>query len=648
MSNTSALVTCIGKATLDAILVADTPLQADSRVAAKGGMIAGGGPAATAAVALARQGIGTAFVGHIGSDDAGATIKDGLDREGIETDLMRVVAGGGTAFSAVIVDSADAGRLILTHAGALTPIPASADVLARCARSWWVHVDQVGWPVAAALGPAKVATPISVDGGNPIEGLDLSIVTLYAPSENGIRDASGTDDINLAMHWALDAGARLVVVTRGSAGAAAMGAFDLEAPDADAVLRDPLFTPGTRMVVVEPAPITQIISTLGAGDVFHGLLLAALCHGASVREAIRSANLGAAMSCAGLDGRTAIPDRAGLEEALLAAPQTGYSRIEIKEARGVIGEGTLAAFASIGRPSGALAMVAIDQRESLRALLSPGDPAGVPDADLVEFKYDVTIALAGHASALLLDRSFGLPAIDSITDLASTCGLIVAADVLAQTPGGPIRSVTVDHEAGPVAAAVGATALKLLVPWRSDQSAASRAALVREFIGLCREYRMLSLVEALVQDDGLHSISWYGGEGILRAAREMAAFDFDLYKAQVPTLGAGGPDEISAISERLTAAIGRPWVVLSNGVRPERFDAAVEAACIGGASGFLAGRAIWTSAIRAGDRAVHLAQVSAPRLERLVDVVDRLARPWHAALPGHPAAPIHEKTRGPA
>ena len=641
MSNTSPLVTCIGKATLDAILVADAPLLADSRVAVQGGMIAGGGPAATAAVALARQGIGTAFVGHIGSDDAGATIKDGLEREGIETDLMRVVAGGGTAFSAVIVDSADAGRLILTHAGALTPIPANADVLARCVRSWWVHVDQVGWPVAAALGPADVTTPISVDGGNPIDGLDLSIVALYAPSESGIRLASGRDDVVSAMHWALDRGARLVVVTRGSAGAVAMGAFDLEAPDADATLRADPFTPGERMVVVEPAPAAPIISTLGAGDVFHGLLLAALCHGASVREAIRSANLGAAMSCAGLDGRSAIPNRGALEAALLSAPRAGYSRIEVRETRRVLSDGIAEAFASIARPSGALAMVAIDQRESLRAMLSPGDPAGVPDADLVEFKYDVTLALSGHASALLVDRSFGLPAIESVHDLASTCGLIVAADILAQAPGGPIRSVTVDPEAGPAAQAVGAAALKLLVPWRSDQSAASRAVLVHEFIALCREYQMLSLVEALVQDDGLHSASWYGREGVLRAAREMATFDFDLYKAQVPTFGAGSPDEITALSLRLSDAIGRPWVVLSNGVRPERFDAAVEAACAGGASGFLAGRAIWTSAINAGDRAAHLAEVSAPRLQRLVDTVDRIARPWHTALPGGLANPPH-------
>jgi sulfofructosephosphate aldolase len=276
-------------------------------------------------------------------------------------------------------------------------------------------------------------------------------------------------------------------------------------------------------------------------------------------------------------------------------------------------------------------MVAIDQRESLRAMLSPSNPADVPDAELVGFKHEVTLALSGHASAILFDRSYGLPAIEAIGTLAPSCGIIVAADVFEQTAGGPIRSVSVDRQAGSVARAVRASAMKLLVPWRTDQGAARRADLVAEFTDLCREFGMLSLVEAVVQDDGRRDPAWYGTEGILRAAEEMAGHDFDLYKAQVPTLGTGTPDEITRLSERLTVTIGRPWVVLSSGVLPERFGAGVEAACRGGASGFLAGRAIWTSALAADDRAAHLVDVSVPRLQRLLGVVDTLARPWQSA-----------------
>ncbi len=635
MSNTSPLVTCIGTATLDAVLVADGPLHADSRIAAKGGLIAGGGPAATAAVAVARQGVSAAFIGQVGDDEAGATIKEGLEREGIETSLLQVVPGGRTALSAVIVDSRDAGRLIVTHPGALTPITPDGEALALCERSRWVHVDQAGWPAVAELRDCGMMTPISVDGGNPIEGLDVSITTIYAPSEGGLLAASGKADLISAMCWALDAGARLVVVTRGAAGAIAMGDFDLDAGDADATLRGSPVTPAPRMTVSEPAPSVPVISTLGAGDVFHGLLLAALCHGASVRDAMKSANVGAAMACAGLDGRSAIPDRATLEVAIARGsalrPRTATAREGHPHAGA---EDVARAFGAITRPSGAFAMVAIDQRESLRAMLSPSNPADVPDAELVEFKHEVTLALSGYASAILFDRGYGLPAIEAIGTLSPSCGLILAADVFEQTAGGPIRSVSVDRQAGSVARAVRASAMKLLVPWRTDQSPAKRADLVDEFVDLCREFGMLSLVEAVVQDDGRRKPDWYGTDGILCAAEEMASHAFDLYKAQVPTFGAGTPDEITSISRRLTEAIGRPWVVLSSGVPPERFGAAMEAACRGGASGFLAGRAIWTSALAADDRAAHLVDVSVPRLKRLLSVVDTVARPWHSSLTG--------------
>ncbi len=294
-------------------------------------------------------------------------------------------------------------------------------------------------------------------------------------------------------------------------------------------------------------------------------------------------------------------------------------------------------FRALARPSGGFAMVAIDQRESLRAMLADTDPRAVVDEDLVGFKHDVISALSGSASAILVDRALGLAAVAQAGGLAPTAGLIVAADRLEQAPGGPVRAVTLDVEAASAAREAGAVALKLLVPWRTDRPVDERAELVKAFLALCREHGFLGLVEGLVQDDGRHEDAWYWTNGILAAGEEIADLGPDVYKAQVPTLGLGSPAEVEALSRRLTALIGRPWVVLSQGVAPERFEASVLAACRGGASGFLAGRAIWTSALRAPDRHRHLAEVGRERLARLAAVVDGAARPWHAALTADPA-----------
>jgi sulfofructose kinase len=58
---------------------------------------------------------------------------------------------------------------------------------------------------------------------------------------------------------------------------------------------------------------TEVVSTLGAGDVFHGALVAQFQQGRDLREAITRASAVAALSCRGLDGSSAVPDEKRLE-----------------------------------------------------------------------------------------------------------------------------------------------------------------------------------------------------------------------------------------------------------------------------------------------------------------------------------------------
>jgi sugar/nucleoside kinase (ribokinase family) len=112
---------------------------------------------------------------------------------------------------------------------------------------------------------------LSVDGGFPMPDLDLSRVDLYAPPE------------------AMDDGrrAKLTVVTRGAAGCTAYV--------------------GDEQLDVPGEPVDGAVGTLGAGDVFHGALLAALVRGLELRDALAAANRAAALSCRALDGRSGIP-----------------------------------------------------------------------------------------------------------------------------------------------------------------------------------------------------------------------------------------------------------------------------------------------------------------------------------------------------
>src|SRR5580698_220978 len=73
--------------------------------------------------------------------------------------------------------------------------------------------------------------------------------------------------------------------------------------------------------------------------------------------------------------------------------------------------GKLAGLKSVSNERGVIAAAAMDQRGSLKkSLAKEKGVADVPDSALEEFKSLVTEVLTKHASAILLDPEFGLPA----------------------------------------------------------------------------------------------------------------------------------------------------------------------------------------------------------------------------------------------
>lgn len=269
----SGRVVCVGLATLDTIFALPRHPAADDRVVATALAVAGGGPAATAAVALARLRVEVSFVGVVGDDATGTAIRNGLEQEGVDVSELVVVPGARSPQSSILVG--DDGRAIAHFPGTLPQLELSPRAAGLCRNAAWVHVDHAGY----GLVPRDVR--LSIDGGNPISGLDLDGVALYGPTDIGLERDFGSVEAALA------AGAELVVVTRGAQGCAAYS-------------RD-------GMVETAASPLVHPVSTLGAGDVFHGALLAQFVQEAPLADALAFANACAALSTRALDGRSAIP-----------------------------------------------------------------------------------------------------------------------------------------------------------------------------------------------------------------------------------------------------------------------------------------------------------------------------------------------------
>jgi sulfofructosephosphate aldolase len=175
---------------------------------------------------------------------------------------------------------------------------------------------------------------------------------------------------------------------------------------------------------------------------------------------------------------------------------------------------------------------------------------------------------------------------------------------------------------------IGSVGLKFLVLWRNDESPDVRAKLVEDFNKLCELSGLPSIIEIIVKPPTDTSRSFNREEELIFAAREAAAWKPDLYKAEVPFHGEGDLNLVTKNADRISEAIGSPWVVLSNGVKQPFFNDAVKACAMGGASGFLAGRAVWADIVSSPDIPKALREISIPRLEQLAEIVDTHAKPW--------------------
>lgn len=277
---------------------------------------------------------------------------------------------------------------------------------------------------------------------------------------------------------------------------------------------------------------------------------------------------------------------------------------------------------ALARPSGGYAMLAVDQREALRDMMSKARGTPASDEDLTRFKVEAARILTPFASAVLIDPEFGWDAAVESRAVAPGCAAIAAADLFSPGADEFVRTSVFDDTLDYARMKrEGAEALKLLVLWREDQAAQQRIDEVSRFVEVCRSLDLVSIIEPVSRG------RWDGApsdleSGVLAAAKELGGLGADMYKAEVPFKGNASDSEVFDASRALSDAIDGPWVVLSSGVDAERFPEAVRIACSAGASGFLAGRAVWASVLGAASIEQELRDVSIGRLERLAGVVD--------------------------
>lgn len=280
-------VLCIGHASYDLIFSVAHHPQADEKMFAEHLLGCGGGPAANAAVQVARLGYKAGFCGYLGNDTFGKAHLLELQQQGIDTQLVET-GSSPTPLSTILVKP-DGKRALVNYKGQTQALSADRIDFRHCHPSVLLmdgHEPHLSEAAMAHFRTQNVATVL--DAGSMHEGTLrlLNQVDYLVASEKFACQYAGPPEQALSQLASI---APVVIITLGERGiiwqhAAQTG--HLAAPPAD------------------------VVDTTGAGDAFHGAFAAGLAGNLQWPNLLRYASMAGALCCERMGAR---PGLANLE-----------------------------------------------------------------------------------------------------------------------------------------------------------------------------------------------------------------------------------------------------------------------------------------------------------------------------------------------
>ena len=281
--------------------------------------------------------------------------------------------------------------------------------------------------------------------------------------------------------------------------------------------------------------------------------------------------------------------------------------------------------ARISTPTGRMLIVAADQRNSMKAVMTdaPSGPGSVSTAELYAAKADLVRYLGNNAPAILLDPEVAMPGVVDDATLDRDTAVVVGLDASGfETVDGLRFTRFVPGMTPHRAREIGADVAKMLWYVRpARQSPESRVAdEMRELVAACAAQNLLLIVELLTYRlDGETEEEYQAAFPGLVAEAAALAIACGAKVLKLPYAGSA-----AACAAVTAAAAGAPWAVLSAGVDHETFIGQVRIAVAEGASGAMAGRSLWKDSL-AVDEATRrdlLVNRALPRLRDLTRAVD--------------------------
>jgi len=255
------------------------------------------GMAAAQAATIARLGGEVSLWASAGDDAIGDRLIAQISGEGVDTSLMRRVAGGRSGFSSIFMDVRGERMIVPKYDADLMAKPAAAPDLTGFA----AVMTDVRWPGAAELAliaarEAGIPGILDADVGPPeVIARLVELATHVVASEGGAALVTGATNPQIAAERLSNSHPGFVCVTAGEKGC--------------------WWGEGGTLRHT-PAPVIEAVDTLAAGDVFHGAFAWAFVEGFPKDHVIAFASAAAAIKCTRFGGRLGAPTRDEVEAML--------------------------------------------------------------------------------------------------------------------------------------------------------------------------------------------------------------------------------------------------------------------------------------------------------------------------------------------
>ncbi len=279
-------------------------------------------------------------------------------------------------------------------------------------------------------------------------------------------------------------------------------------------------------------------------------------------------------------------------------------------------------------------IVAFDQRGSYRKMM----PEGASYEMLAQVKGEIIGALSKEASAILTDPAYGL---NAAMEMSPRAGLLLALEKSGYSGDSSYRKTELIPSWTPEKIRkAGASAVKFMVYYHPESGALAEEleGLIGSVVADCHQWDLAVFLEPMSYslDPAVSKDSAdFAAERpavVIETARRLSRSGADVLKLEFPHDIKFSQEraEWHRACARVSEASAVPWVLLSAGVDFDQFKPQALVACERGASGFLAGRAIWkeAAAMSHAARADFLENTARHRLRELLDIAAASARPW--------------------